>query len=263
MSSSPPPVDPVDAVLLAGQRPGVDPFAAAHGQEAKALIPVAGRPMIAHVAGRLAGHCSIARVTIHGSHLDQLRAACPDPALHWQAARASIAASLAPLLADPSTRYPLLVTTADNVLLTDAMLDHFTAAARGADLAVAVVEARVLLAHFPQSRRTWLKFRGGRYSGANLFWFGSAKAARVLELWASVEQDRKRGWTMLGVLGWSNLVLAATRAISIHTLAARVGRKLGLAALVVEMPQAEACIDVDKQSDLELAETLLARRGAG
>ena len=247
-----------DAVLLAGQRPGVDPFALAHGEEAKALIPVAGRPMIAHVAQRLLKHRAIGQVTVYGSHLAALQAACPDPALAWQESGTSIAATLAPLLADPATRYPLLVTTADNVLLTDAMLDHFTAAAQGADLAVAVVEARVLLAQFPQSRRTWLKFRGARYSGANLFWFGSAKAARVVELWAAVEQDRKRGLAMLGALGWDNLLLAGARLITIHALAARLGRKLGLAARVIEMPQAEACIDVDKQADLELAQQLLA-----
>lgn len=257
MTSSPTPPQ-AHATLLAGQRPGTDPFAAAHGEEAKALIPVAGQPMIAHVAARLLGHGAIARVEVHGSHLNALQAACPDPRLHWVEARRSIAQSLAPLLADPETRYPLLVTTADNVLLSGAMLDHFVAAAQGADLAVAVVEARVLLAKYPDSRRTWLTFRGGRYSGANLFWFGSARAARVLELWAGVEQDRKRGWKMLGVLGWINLLLAGARLISIHTLATRVGRKLGLAARVVEMPQAEACIDVDKPADLELVERIIA-----
>ncbi len=248
---------PIDAILLAGQRPGVDAFAASHGVAAKALIAVAGRPMIAHVAGRLAGHGGIGQITIHASHLPDIQAACPDPALAWQEAAKSIAACLAPLLADPATRYPLLVTTADNVLLSDAMLDHFIAAIDGADLGVAVVEERVLRAAFPDARRTWLTFRGGRYSGANLFWFGSARAARVVELWAGVEQDRKRGLAMLGALGWVNLLLAGTRAITIHALAARVGRKLGLTARVVEMPQAEACIDVDKPADLALAETLL------
>ena len=252
------PAESIFAVLLAGERPGGDPFAAAHGAAAKALIPVAGRPMLAHVVDALSAHPEIGGVTIYAAQLPAMQAACPDPALQWQESRASIAATLAPLLADPATRFPLLVTTADNVLLSAAMLDSFIGAARGADLAVGVVEARVLLARFPQSRRTWLKFRGGRYSGANLFWFGSAKAARMLELWAGVEQDRKRGWKMLGVLGWSNLLLALARVISIHELAARVGRKLGLTARVVELPQAEACIDVDKQADLDLAESLLA-----
>jgi GTP:adenosylcobinamide-phosphate guanylyltransferase len=251
------PAVPICAVLLAGERQGGDPFAAAQGVPAKALIAVAGRPMLARVVERLSGHPAIGQVTIYAAHLPLLQDACPDPALVWQQSGPSIAATLAPLLADPDTRYPLLVTTADNVLLSDAMLDQFTAQARGADVAVGVVEARVLLAKFPQSRRTWLTFRGGRYSGANLFWFGSARAARVVELWASVEQDRKRGWKMLGVLGWANLLLAAARLISIHTLAARVGGKLGLQARVVEMAQPEACIDVDKQSDLDLAEILL------
>lgn len=219
--------------------------------------------MIAHVVQALAAHRATGSITVHGSHLDDLQAACPDPALHWQPAAVSIAASLAPLLADPATRYPLLVTTADNVLLSEEMLAHFAAAARGADLAVAVVERQVLQARFPHSRRTWLKFRGGQYSGANLFWFGSAKAARVVDLWAAAEQDRKRGWKMLGVLGWGNLLLAATRLISVQGLAARVGRTLGLEARVVAMPQAEACIDVDKPADLVLASALLAPEQPG
>lgn len=252
-----PPHNRVDAILLAGQRPGIDPFAAAHGEELKALIPVAGVPMIVHPARTLLAHRAIAQITVHGTHLGALQTACPDARMAWQESRSSIAATLAPLLADPATRYPLLVTTADNVLLSAATLDHFIATSEGADLAIGVVEARVLLSKFPHARRTWLRFRGGRYSGANLFWFGSSRAARMLDLWAGVEQDRKRGWKMLGVLGWSNLMLAATRLISIHTLAARVGRKLGLSARVVELPQAEACIDVDKESDLDLVESLM------
>src|SRR3546814_2307783 len=34
-------------LLLAGQRPGVDPLAGHFGQELKALVPLAGRPMLA------------------------------------------------------------------------------------------------------------------------------------------------------------------------------------------------------------------------
>ena len=34
--------------------------------------------------------------------------------------------------------------------------------------------AKALDARLPQTKRTWIKFRGGAYSGANLFAFGSA-----------------------------------------------------------------------------------------
>ena len=61
--------------------------------------------------------------------------------------------------------------------------------------------ARNLMARLPTTERTWLRFRGGAYSGANLFAFGSAKAATAVELWRSVEQDRKKGWRMIAALG--------------------------------------------------------------
>ena len=41
------------ALVLAGSRPGVDPFAAAHGTNLKALIPVGGVPLVARPVAAL------------------------------------------------------------------------------------------------------------------------------------------------------------------------------------------------------------------
>src|SRR3546814_7172682 len=90
-------------------------------------------------------------------------------------------------------RYPLLVTTADNVLLDHSIIDSFLDGVDDADLAVAMVERRVLLSRYPQSRRTWLKFRQGWWSGANLFWLANDNVKPLLNLWRGVEQDRKKG----------------------------------------------------------------------
>ena len=73
-----------------------------------------------------------------------------------------------------------------------AMIAEFTAKAEGADLAIAVVERRPLMARFPQTKRTWLSFRGGSYSGANLFAFGSSRVLPAIEQWRAVEQERWR-----------------------------------------------------------------------
>src|SRR3546814_13030352 len=90
-------------------------------------------------------------------------------------------------------RYPLLVTTADNVLLDHSIIDSFLDGVDDADLAVAMVERRVLLSRYPQSRRTWLKFRQGWWSGANIFWLANDNVKPLLNLWRGVEQDRKKG----------------------------------------------------------------------
>lgn len=256
----------ITALLLAGSRPGVDPLAQAAGVQVKPLAPVAGEPMINHPARTLAAHAAIERVLIL-TQTPELYAA--DPAAAWLAdhpkisferSGEGIASSLMALVDRPDCVFPLLLTTADHVLLDASMLDQFIAEASGADIAVAMVERRTLLARYPQSRRTWLKFRDGWWSGANIFWFGSAKARSIIALWQEVEQDRKKGWKILAAFGPFALLGALVRILTLRGGIARIGRRFGLAARLVAMDQAEACIDADKPDDVALIENIIAAR---
>ncbi|MEO6113567.1 MAG: NTP transferase domain-containing protein, partial [Sphingomicrobium sp.] len=169
------------ALVLAGSRPGADPFAAAHGTDLKALIPLAGQPMVARPVAALLASAAIGRVRVLAQAVDRIAAALPDdPRVSVEASSATIAATLDAILSDPATIYPLLVTTADHGLLDVGMVDDFCGQAAGADLAIGLVERRALMARLPQTRRTWLRFRGGAYSGANLFAFGAPDAARAV-----------------------------------------------------------------------------------
>jgi hypothetical protein len=123
-----------------------------------------------------------------------------------------------------------------------------------------MVERRVLLSRYPGSRRTWLKFRSGRWSGANLFWLASDRVKPLLVLWHQVEQDRKKGMKIVGAFGPLLLLGALFRLLTIHQAVGRAGRRFGVEARVVPLPQAEACIDVDKPEDKELADAILAGR---
>jgi hypothetical protein len=153
----------------------------------------------------------------------------------------------------------LLVTTADHALLDVDTIDEFCAYAEG-DLSVGVVERETLLKRFPGANRTWLKFRGGAYTGANLFALNSPKAAAAIELWRSVEQDRKKGWRLISLLGPMVLIGTALRLLSIQNVLSRVGGKLGLDVTAVVLSNAVAGIDVDKPEDHALAEDILAGR---
>src|SRR3546814_15864200 len=64
-----------------------------------------------------------------------------------------------------------------------------------------VTASAVLLARYPQSRRTYLTFRDERYSGSNLFILRGPAALRLPELWLRVEQQRKRPWRVAAVFG--------------------------------------------------------------
>lgn len=253
------------ALLLAGSRPGSDPLALAANVPVKPLAPVAGEPMINYPARALVDHPGIGEVVVL-TQTPELYASDPKtswltehPKVRFQMSGRGIASTFLDLFDRGGTGFPLLVTTADHVLLNRRMLDRFIGEATGNDLAVAMVERKTLRARYPASRRTWLKFRDGWWSGANLFWFGNAKARSVIALWQEVEQDRKKGWKILSAFGPLQLIGAVLRLSSLRGSIARVGRRHGISARLVAMDQAEACIDADKVEDVVLIEEILLK----
>jgi GTP:adenosylcobinamide-phosphate guanylyltransferase len=258
----------VPAILLAGSRPGVDPLAAAVGVPFKAMIPIAGVPMVSRVARTLIDHPGIGTVTILAQDPAAFAAhpgtawLAREPGVRMTASDAGISQSLLILIDNGACRFPTLVTTADNVLLSSIMIDDFLAAAAGADIAVAMVERTRLLQAYPNSKRTWLKFRGGWWSGANLFWLGSPASRAIIAFWRDIEQHRKKGWRILSAFGPLLLLGSALRLLSIQQALALAGRRFGVKARPVPMAQPEACIDADKPEDVALIETILARGSA-
>lgn len=239
----------------------MDPFAAAHGTDLKALIPVAGTPMVARPVAALLQSPEIGQVRVLAQQPDRIGQVLPkDDRLTVEPSGKTIASTLEAILGMQETCFPLLVTTADHALLDAAMVADFCAKAAGADVAIGLVERRALMARLPETQRTWLHFRGGAYSGANLFAFGSANAARAVALWRSVEQDRKKGWRVISALGPMALLGAALRLRTLDQTLASVGRRLGLTIREVELSNPLAAVDVDKPADHELVTAILEGR---
>ena len=249
------------ALVLAGSRPGKDPFAQSHGTDLKALIPVAGEPMVRRPVQALLASPDIASVRVLAQSPDRIAALLPvDMRLSVERSGATIAATLEAICADPATRWPLLVTTADHALLDPAMIHDFATRAAGADVAIGLVERALLMARLPSTRRTWIRFRGGAYSGANLFALGSPRAARAIALWRSVEQDRKKTWWMLAALGPPVFLGAVLGLRSLDQTLAALSKRLGLTIRAIEMANPLAAVDIDKPADHALVEAILDGR---
>lgn len=252
---------PLTALVLAGSRPEADPLIAGTGLPSKALLPIAGRPMLAWVLAALAKAPEVGRIVVAAQDPAPLAA---DPAIakftsvEWHASRGSIADVVCQAL--ESEGGPLLVTTADNVLLTAAMLSDFVNGARERDVAVAVVARSAVRAAGLPTSRTWLKFRGEHWSGANLFLLEGKQVLPLVAFWRGIEQDRKRRWKIVAAFGPLLLLGTLLRLIDIHAFARLAARRFGLTATTVAMPQAEACVDADKPADVELIAQILAAR---
>lgn len=253
---------PLTALLLAGRRGGCDDLARTAGYSHKALITVAGVPLIARVLDSLRAVARIGKVVISIDAAAVLRNVDAAAGLDVHASRISPAASVADYLRTRPEVGPILVTTSDHPLLSAEILAYFCSAAGDieADVVVGVVAESVFRARYPESRRTFVAFEGERLCGANLFLLQTPAAARAVRFWERAGQFRKRPWRLTSLFGVWNLLCFACGRLDRRTAIDRVSRVIGAQVEVVELPFAEAAIDVDTPHDLETVERILAAR---
>ncbi len=257
------------ALVLAGSRGPDCPVAALGGVSHKALLPIHGTPMVERVIATLAGLAQI----------DHVALIIEDPALLRDLP------SLAPLLAKgyleildakptpaqsalhgfeslgSARDKPILMTTADNVLLSPEILLHFIGARdQNADLVAATARTDMVQAAYPQARRTRMRFRDGGQGGCNLFALQTPDAAGIIGFWRQIEQDRKKPLTMLRRLGVFTALRYLTNTLTLKQAIEKLSKRSKTRLATVDMPFAEAAIDVDSPEDFHLVEAILAAR---
>ena len=247
------------AIVLAGSRPGRDDFAAQFGTDLKALVAIAGEPMVRRPVRALLASNNVEKILILSQCPERISAVIPaNPRVSVVESQGTIAETMLKLLDERVPVWPVLVTTADHALLDTPTIDEFIQGSSGADIAVGMVSRANLLARLPKTERTWIKFRGGAFTGANLFALKSPDVRPAIELWRSVEQDRKKAWRLISLLGPAVLLAVILRLTSVDEVLRRLGRRLGLSMRAVRLSNPLAGVDVDKPSDHTLVEAVLA-----
>jgi GTP:adenosylcobinamide-phosphate guanylyltransferase len=252
----------VTALILAGNRAGgADPMAAAAGVSHKALLPVGGTPMILHVIRALQASPAIGRIVVTTERPDILASFAEAGAIMMRPSASSPSRSVAASLLEFGT--PLLVTTADHALLTPEILHAFLSRIPdGADAVAGVARSGVIRAAYPHTRRTWMRMRDGDFSGCNLFLLRTPDAGRAVDFWQRLEGQRKSPLAMARTIGPATLVRYAFKLLTMAAAVRLLGRRTGTTLAVVELPFADAAVDVDKPADLLLADQAFADRRA-
>ena len=118
------------AILLAGQRPGVDPLAAHFGESWKALVKVGGEAMLSHTTHTLLACPSIRRVLILAQDTAALTARADtawissEPRVTFMPSEASISQSVRGASRSSGFSWPALVTTAEPAALAAWVAPH-------------------------------------------------------------------------------------------------------------------------------------------
>lgn len=246
------------ALILAGSRPGApDPVAQAEGVAHKALVLVDGAPLLArvHAALRAAG-------------VERIAVAADAPEV--VALAGQLGAEVIPPESGPSGSVarafshlgaPMLVTTADHALLQPEWVRQFIEDSPvDADVALLLARRDVVERAVPETRRTWLRFADGQWSGCNLFLLASADARHAIATWREVEANRKKPWRIAAKLGPRVLWDYLRGKLTLGEAVVRLGRRIGIRAAMVPARDGLAAVDVDKVADLALVRSVAARR---
>ncbi|MGB3724035.1 MAG: nucleotidyltransferase family protein [Pacificimonas sp.] len=253
------------ALVLAGRREGVvDAFAAAHGVDDKCLIPVGGRPMIAHVVSALAEVAGIDRIVISANDPAILRRI---PLLNeLETAGRLVFAPASDNIADSVVRgaegavFPLLVTTADNVLFDPASVREFGegAARQGADVAVAFAPRQAVRAAHPDGQKRFYEFSDVAVSTCNAYWLAHERALGAVEAFRGGGQFVKHPARIARAFGIMNLIRFRFGMGRLDETFLRFSRRFGLDMRAVLLSRGACAIDVDNDRTLRVTEEVLS-----
>jgi GTP:adenosylcobinamide-phosphate guanylyltransferase len=243
-----------NALVLAGSRGSADAVADYAGVADKAMIVIECRTMLARVVDALRGAGAGRIVVVASAPVVREHAI----AMGLEVAEAAAGPSASALLGFEQLGAPLLVTTADHALLQPKWILQFLASVPpGVDLAVLLARRATIERTVPQTRRTYLRFSDGAWSGCNLFYLATPRAAAAIALWQRVEQDRKRPRRIVRHFGPQLLLRYLTGRLSLASALAFVGKSADVRIHPVDSPFGLAAVDVDKPADLDLARRVI------
>jgi GTP:adenosylcobinamide-phosphate guanylyltransferase len=247
----------MDAIVTAGGIPQPDDplYTYSHG-DSKALIDVAGKPMVQWVLDALSDAKHVDNVIVIGLS-PKSGVTCKKP-IHFISNQgrmlANIVAGVNKVLELNEKSQYVLVVSSDIPALKPEMVDWLvdTCMETQEDLYYGVCPREVMEARFPNSKRTYTKLKGMELCGADINVSHVRMATEHLDMWESLIGTRKSPLRQAGIIGLGTLFRVLTRSITLDELVEVACDRIGIKARAIQWPYAEACMDVDKPHQLEL-----------
>jgi len=247
----------MDAVVTAGGIPQPDERLYAYTKgESKAMVDVAGKPMIQWTLDALSGAKNVDNVIITGLS-PKSSLTCKKP-LHYLSNQGKMLDNLIAgvnksLELHPKNKYILLVSS-DIPALKSEMVDWLikTCMETSDDIYYGVCPREVMEERYPGSKRTYTKLKDMEVCGADINVVHVRMASEHLDVWNSLIDNRKNPAAQAGIMGLDTLYLLLTRQATLQDFVERVSKRIGIKGRAIVWPYAEPCMDVDKPHQLEM-----------
>ena len=257
-------------LILAGKRDGrLDPLAADAGVSHKCRVPICGKALLQWVLEAAIPAFPDTKVLI-SIHDPAVIADLPG-VLELQAsgrlmitqAQAGIVESVEHAAAQAGeSAWPMLITTADNVLVTaELMRDfHAQAVAGDGDAVIVLATREVIHAAHPEGQRRFYEFADAAISNCNLFWLRDASALKAAEAFRQGGQFIKTKGRIAKAFGVVNLVRFRLGWWKLDTAFRAMSRRFGVRVVPYMVDDGAYAVDVDNPRTYAIAEILLKQR---
>ena len=255
----------MDALVTAGGIPQPEEPLYPYTQgSCKALLDMAGKPMIQWVLDALSGAVQIEKVVVIG--LDESAGVtCAKPLTFMPNQGAMLENMLAGIEKvaeiNPTARHVLIVSS-DIPGITPAMVDWAIEAVAqyDEDIYYNLIPRQAMESRYPGSKRTYTKLKGVEVCGGDMNVVRIMGITRNRDTWEQLIASRKNPLKQAAIIGFDTLFLVMLRQITLDDLVRRVARRLHMTGRAVLCPYAEIGMDVDKPHQLELMRADLAGR---
>ncbi len=257
----------MDAIVMAGGIPQPDDplYPYTQGQP-KALLDVAGKPMIQWVLDALSGSRLVERVVIIGLDADS-GLNCEKP-LSFLPNQGSMVDNILAGIREVQRQNPqadqVLTVSSDIPAITAEMVDWVAeqALAHDLDILYNVIERQVMEARYPNSRRSYTRLKDVEVCGGDLNAVAARMASSKQDIWERITAARKNVFKQAALIGYDTLLLLLLRQLTLNRAIEIVCRRLHIQGKAVLCPYAEIGMDVDKPFQLDILRQDLAQRAA-
>ena len=244
------------AIVLAGGPP--DEVARTQSAVNKAFIRIGGITLVERTLQPLKDSTSVDRIRVVAP-----ASAHGDPALQLADEKrpdgVKIRMSLRNGLADLPPDDLAIVVASDLPILSTAAVDDFISRAKDIDpdIGYGCLEKSVHMARFPEVPHTWARLRDGTFCGGGIIAIKPRVLPHLERFIEKLGHARKNPLRLASLFGWDMVLRFALGRLSIAQAEQRASRLLGAPARAIVSPYAETGVNVDRISDIELAEKLV------
>jgi GTP:adenosylcobinamide-phosphate guanylyltransferase len=248
----------VDAVILAGgDGEVIDPAC-----RFKGLVPIAGRPLVEWVVDAFLDAGLVSQVAVVMPTAENLGGWVDRVEKLVVSDREFMDNVLAGISAFREDR-PVVVATGDIPLITGAEVDEFISQGleTRADFVYPLVRQEEIEAAYPGAARTYFKLKSGRFTGGNAMMVNPLLLPRAREIGQHMFDDRKNAVALVRTAGFGFVIKFLLGRLEPGDLSDKIRQMLGGSGAAVVVRRPSIAMDVDKPTDLVLAERILQARG--